>query len=169
MSKSGAAHDLYEEDFYAWALGQAQALEEMSRRRVNTPLDLPHLAEEVADLGKSERDAVRSQLRRIIEHCLKLEFSRAAPPRNDWKATIDDARALLVDKMSKSLHQDAENKLDELYDFARRRTDRSLVRFQERDSAAALPGECPYTLIQLCADGWYPGNRHGLTDTDGDV
>jgi hypothetical protein len=169
MSKSGAAHNLYEEDFYAWALEQAQALEDMSRRRVNTPLDLPHLAEEVADLRKSERDAVRSQLRRIIEHCLKLEFSRSAPSRNDWKATIDDARALLVDKMSRSLRGDAENKLAELYEFARRQTDRSLVRFQERDSAAALPVECPYTLTQLCADGWYPRSRHGLVETDGEV
>jgi hypothetical protein len=34
----------------------------MAAERANTRLDLPHLAEEVEDLGKSERDAVRSEV-----------------------------------------------------------------------------------------------------------
>ncbi len=37
--------------------------------------DLDHLINEVADLGESERFAVRGQLRRIIEHSLKLAWS----------------------------------------------------------------------------------------------
>jgi hypothetical protein len=58
-------------------------------------LDFEHLIEEVADLGKSERFAVRSQLRRIIEHSLKLAWSLAREPRPGWHETIIDARTTL--------------------------------------------------------------------------
>ena len=81
---------LYEEDFYAWTRDQAQALRRLAATRPNLALDFPHLIEEVADLGTSQRDAVRSQLRRIIEHCLKLEYSPAREPRAGWHETIID-------------------------------------------------------------------------------
>ena len=70
--------ELYEKDFYAWTQRQAAALRCLADTRPNVDLDFPHLIEEVEDLGTSQRDAVRSPLRRIIEHCLKLEYSRAA-------------------------------------------------------------------------------------------
>ena len=40
--------------------------------------DRENVAEEIEDLGKSERNAVRSQVRRIIEHLLKLPIRRPA-------------------------------------------------------------------------------------------
>jgi hypothetical protein len=55
----------YDTDCYAWA--QAQAL----REKEWTALDIEHLAEEVEDLRKTERRAVRSQLRLILSHLLK--------------------------------------------------------------------------------------------------
>ena len=70
---------LYEDDFYAWTREQARALRRLAESRPNVGLDLEHLIEEVEDLGTSQRDAVRSHLRTIIEHCLKLERSRATP------------------------------------------------------------------------------------------
>ena len=75
------AAELYEEDFFAWTRDQATALRRLSKERWNGPLDLEHLAEEIEDVGSERRDAIRSQLRRIIEHCLKLEHSRAPDPR----------------------------------------------------------------------------------------
>jgi Domain of unknown function DUF29 len=68
---------LYDDDFPAWARQQARALRQLAGTRQNVGLDFAHLIEEVRDLGKSERDAVRSHVRTIIEHCLKLEHSRA--------------------------------------------------------------------------------------------
>ena len=91
---------LYETDHYAWTQEQAALLRDMAARRVNSPLDLANLAEEVEDLGKGERDAVRSQVRRIIEHLLKLEFSPAAEPRGDWEDSVIDARDELADKIT---------------------------------------------------------------------
>ena len=81
---------LYEDDFYAWT--QAAALRRLAANRPNLALDLPHPIEEVADLGISQRDAVRSQLRRIIEHCLKLEYPAARDPGVGWhNETIIDS------------------------------------------------------------------------------
>ena len=72
---------LYKDDFYAWTRDQAQALRRPTEARWNGPLDLEHLADEVEELGMQARNAVRSQLLRILEHALKLEYSPAAEPR----------------------------------------------------------------------------------------
>jgi hypothetical protein len=49
------ARDLYEEDFYAWTQAQAKELRRFARLRPNLPLDLGHIALEIADLGKEQR------------------------------------------------------------------------------------------------------------------
>jgi hypothetical protein len=72
---------LYDEDFHAWTRDQATALRRLAETRPNDEIDFRHLVEEVRDLGKSERDAVRSQLARILEHLLKLEYFPAQEPR----------------------------------------------------------------------------------------
>jgi len=66
---------LYATDYYAWTREQAAALRRLAASRADLPLDLDHLAEEVAGLGKSERRAARSQMRRLLEHLLKLHSS----------------------------------------------------------------------------------------------
>jgi hypothetical protein len=49
---------------------------------------LEHIAEEIEDLGKSERDTVRSQIRRIIGHFLKLAYSGSEQPRVGWIESV---------------------------------------------------------------------------------
>ena len=155
---------LYETDYYAWTQQQAAELRKLAERRVNTPIDAANLAEEVEDLGKSERDAVRSQIRRIIEHLLKLEFSRAAEPRAEWEESVIDARNTLTDKMTATLRRDAEAHLPSLYEQARDKAAAGLRRYTEHDAVATLPDGCPYALDDVCRRGWYPTNRHGLDD-----
>ena len=66
-----AAPDLYEEDFYVWTQRQAELL----RAGRFSELDLPHLIEEVEDLGTSQRSEVFSRSQKILQHFLKLQFS----------------------------------------------------------------------------------------------
>jgi Domain of unknown function DUF29 len=146
----------YDDDFYAWTQHQAAVLREMPVS--DNRFDREHVAEEIEDLGKSERNAVRSQIRRILEHLLKLAYSPADPPRFDWMETIDDARQTVSDKISPTLRRDAETALDGLYAEARRRAARSLRRYGEPDAADALPQTCPYTLDDICREDWYPGS-----------
>ncbi len=87
--------ELYDEDFVLWTEQQAAAL----RRAKNSilPLDWENLAEEIESLGKSDRRALTSQIRRILHHLLKMEASPAADPRTGWRSTIRDARAEIED------------------------------------------------------------------------
>ena len=156
------AKSLYETDYYAWTREQAAALRELAERRAPVPLDLANLAEEVEDLGRTQRDAVRSQVRRIMEHFLKLEFSTAAYPRLDWKESIVEARSELADKISASLRRDAEDELPNLFRRAQRKAALRVRKFGEAQAADDLPASCPYSLDAILRDDWYPPNRHGL-------
>ena len=149
----------YEDDFYAWTQYQAGVLRSMPVS--DNRFDREHVAEEIEDLGKSERDAVRSQIRRIIEHLLKLAYSPAEQPRLEWMETIDDAREVLSDKLTGTLRRDLETSLDALYLQAQRRAARGLRRHGEPDAADALPQACPYSFDEICREDWYPDRPGG--------
>ena len=83
---------LYETDFYAWTQAQAKELRRFARTRPNLPLDLAHIAGEIRDLGKSERDAVSSLVQQIIQHLLLIEHSPAIDQRLHWADEIDGFR-----------------------------------------------------------------------------
>jgi hypothetical protein len=158
MSLSSSATDLYESDFYAWSQAQARELRRFARMRPNLPLDLPHLAEEIADLGKDRRDALRSWVRRIIEHLLLLEHSPARDPRNHWEGEIAVFRNDIRDRLSRSLRRDLQRRLPQLYQDARQVAERKMGKHGEGTAAERLPEECPYTLEQILED-WWPTDR----------
>lgn len=145
------AAELYEEDFYAWTQAQAQALRRLAAERWNGPLDLEHLAEEVEDLGREQRNAVLSQLRRIIEHRLKLAYSPAREPRSGWLNSIDDALAEIALRLTRTIRREAEAELPKLYAQAVPRVARELRAYGEEEAAARLPARCPWTLDELLA------------------
>jgi Domain of unknown function DUF29 len=65
-------------------------------RRPKAEIDLEHPIEEIADLGTNRRDALRGQLRRIMLHCLKLEYSPAREPPG-WRDSVIGARLEIED------------------------------------------------------------------------
>ena len=144
----------YDDDFYAWTQYQAEVLRTM--RRADNRLDRENLAEEIEDLGKSARSAVRSQVRRIVEHLLKLGHSPSGEPRHSWMRSIAEARASLRDELSPTLLRDLESMLPTLYRDGRRQAVLGLQEHGEHEAAAALPAACPYTIDQIVADEWYP-------------
>src|SRR5581483_2798193 len=144
----------YDDDFYAWTQYQAEVLRTLRTR--DNRFDREHLAEEVEDLGNSYRDAVRSQVRRILLHFMKLAYSPARDPRADWIDSIIDARAEIEDKLTPSLRRDIENMLPRLYAIARKRAALELQRHDEGGAAESLPAYCPYTVDQILAEDWYP-------------
>jgi hypothetical protein len=155
--------DLYESDFYAWTRAQAGALRGLAEARWNGPLDLAHLAEEVEDLGSERRDAVMSQLRRSMEHLLKLEYSAHPEPRRQWLLSVDEVREAAADKITPTIRLAAEERLEVLYRRARRRAAIALADHGER-VAGELPETCPWSLDQLLDEDWLPANRHGIVD-----
>lgn len=149
---------LYEDDFYAWTRDQAKALRRLAETRPNDAVDFAHLAEEIRDLGKSERDAVRSHVRTVVEHLLKLEHSTAREPRGGWLISITHARVALQDKLTPTIRRDLEANLDRLYTQARQQAAVALRVHGKAEAAEALPVERLYALRQLLADDWLPND-----------
>ena len=144
----------YDDDFYAWTKHQAAVLREMPVS--DNRFDREHVAEEIEDLGKSERDAVRSQVRRIIEHFLKLQYSPAREPRYGWMASIVDARAQTDDKITRTIRREVEVELARLYRAARKQAELGLREYGEQQLIDRLPAACPYTFDQILDEDWYP-------------
>jgi hypothetical protein len=88
---------LYETDFVAWTHQTA----ELVRKGRLGEIDLEVLAEEIEDLGKSERSAIRSHLTRMMMHLIK---QRIQPERNSasWRTSIIDARMQILAKIEDS-------------------------------------------------------------------
>ena len=144
----------YDDDFYAWTQHQAAVLREMPI--ADNRFDREHVAEEIEDLGKNVRNAVRSQVRRIVEHFLKLQYSPAREPRADWMASIVDARTTLEDDLTATLRADATSELSRLYRATRKQAGLGLERYSEHGATDFMPSECPYTLDEVLKDDWYP-------------
>ena len=148
--------ELYETDFYAWTQGQAKELRRFARTRPNLPLDLAHIAEEVRDLGKSERDTVFSFVELIMQHFLLVAHSAAIENRPHWLDEIDHFRTRMRRRLSPPLRRRLKRALEEVYADARGTVARKIGRYCEDANAAALPEACPYTLEQIIGD-WEPG------------
>jgi Domain of unknown function DUF29 len=106
-------------------------------------------------LGLSLYRSVRSRMRTIIEHLLKLEYSPARDPRSLWQDTIAVQRSDLEDDLTPNLRTRIEAELPKQYERARAAAARALRRHGEQGAADALPDACPYTLDQIVGD-WLP-------------
>jgi serine phosphatase RsbU (regulator of sigma subunit) len=89
------AATLYERDFYAWTQDQAAALRALPERVRPNTLDVEHLAEEIEDLGRSQRAAAQSLIRQILIHLLKLAFHPDQRARAHWRQETREFRVQL--------------------------------------------------------------------------
>jgi hypothetical protein len=136
---------LYDKDYAEWTVRTAELLRE---GRLDE-LDLENLAEEIETLGRSERSAVRSQLRRMLTHLVKLSIQ---PERGgaSWRGSVANARTALLDLMeeSPSLRRLAQGNLQKIY---REAVELALIETDLKGSAleAGIPKNCPYSLASL--------------------
>ena len=140
----------YLEDFSSWIHQTAQLL----RERRWHEIDMPHLIEEVEDLGKSERRGIASQLTRLLLHLLKWQYQ---PQRrsDSWLDSITDARTQieLAIEDSPSLRRYPTEQLEASYRRARRQAAK-----QTDMEMAVFPEMCPYPLEVVLAEDWLPGS-----------
>jgi len=148
--------DLYEQDLYAWSELQADLL----RRRRFAELDLERVVEEIEDVGGSLYREVRSRIRTIMEHLLKLEHSAITEPRAGWERTLRTQRADLAEDLTPSVRARIERGLARFYEAARIEAAAALRAHGEHVAADALPTTSPYTLDQITGD-WLPDRAGG--------
>jgi len=80
----------YDDDVAAWASEQAALM----RAGRSDQLDLEHIAEEIEDVGKSERRELASRMAVLLAHLLEWKYQ---PERqsNSWCRTIKEQRRAL--------------------------------------------------------------------------
>ena len=141
-------NDLYEDDILLWSEQQAELLHRRAAGELinEDALDWSNLAEEIADVGRSEWRAVESHLVQALLHDLKAEawpMSRDAP---HWRAEArghrDEARRAFSPSMAQRID------VAKLYREALRRMPESL----DGQSPLPVPQACPVTLAELLAE-----------------
>jgi hypothetical protein len=149
---------LYNEDLLAWSKQQAEALRSAARGGSNQTLDWENLAEEIEDLGASQKSSLHSQLRRIIKHLLKLENSPAGGPRGGWVGSICDARGEIeyLLEVSPSLRRELEIGIAAETKRATKAAIRELDNYGEADHATTERiCATTYTEEHILGD-WFP-------------
>lgn len=138
----------YEIDYARWILEQVEQL----RKGATGELDLIHIAEELEDLGRSDRRALASHLRNLMLHLLKWQLQPEM--RSDsWLASINDARSEIYELLMEnpSLRGELEPQIARQYERARMsaatETGLPLTRF---------PKACPYGREQLIDPEYFP-------------
>jgi hypothetical protein len=100
VSSTSDPTNLYDREYYLWLVHTAQLIKEGKFSEV----DAANLVEEIEDMGRSEKRAVKSNLIVLLLHLLKYKY-QPARRTNSWKSSIREHRRRLRDnfQMSTSL------------------------------------------------------------------
>jgi hypothetical protein len=139
---------LYDEDILLWSEQQAETIRKLGRTRRDLPneLDVENVAEEIESVGRSELAAVKSLLRQIFIHLIKLVVDQDAAAARHWRDEIMAFHAEMVDRYAPSMRQRID--MDDLWRFARQR---SLLTDEgaENQQVAKLPDHWPIDIDVL--------------------
>ena len=96
LSKISESTDstLYEKDYYLWLNNTANLLREKNLAE----LDLPHLIEEIEDMGKRERRSLYSNLKILLMHLLKYRY-QPEKRSHSWRYTIEEHRQRIAEAL----------------------------------------------------------------------
>ena len=136
----------HETDFYAWTNEQVQLLKTGQLNQI----DCQNIAEEIEDMGRSEKRQLESRLEILIMHLLKWQFQPNLRSRS-WQLTIKEQRLRLEKILQKnpSLQPNLTEAIEDVYPLA--------TLSAERETGLSLfPETCPYTLIEILSPEFLP-------------
>ena len=139
-----------DEDFLVWTTRQARVLRSLDLNRSVFPNDFDPegVAEEIEDLGRSELNAVKSYLRNIFIHLIKLADNPASPDRLHWIAEVLAFHRNLGDRFTPSMA--ARIDIEILWRQSVRDSSKILVA-SGRESAIAFPDRSPFEIEDFIA------------------
>ena len=87
----------YDQDVMAWAVEQARLL----RAGLLDQLDIEHIADEIEDVGKSEKRELASRMAVLLAHLLKGQYQ---PVRRgtSWERTVREQRKQVLRKLKET-------------------------------------------------------------------
>jgi hypothetical protein len=139
---------LYDDDIYAWAQQQAEALRRLAETRRDLPneLDLENVAEEIEDVGKSELGKVESFIRLMLIHLLKLGSAPQSRSQRKWRNEILAFHAELLKEITPSMRPKVD--LDHQWRQALLKAEGDLSDRGD-ELLPGLPSACPFALGEL--------------------
>lgn len=139
---------LYETDFVLWLETTANLL----KTRQLDQIDYDNLIEEIETMGRSERSALKSNLRVLLMHLLKWKY-QPSMRSNSWRSTIREHRKRIQEafKDSPSLMRT----FDEGFDIAYQ-DGRELASDETGLGIDTFPQIFPFTVEQVLDSDYLP-------------
>ncbi|WP_414541253.1 DUF29 domain-containing protein [Nostoc sp. CCY0012] len=136
----------YENDFYAWTQEQADLL----KTRQLHEIDWQNIAEEIEDMGRSEKRQLESRLEILIMHLLKWQFQPNLRSRS-WQLTIKEQRLRLEKLLQKnpSLQPHLTEAIEDVYPLA-------TISAERETGLSSFPQTCPYKLTEILYPEFLP-------------
>ncbi|MBE9228731.1 DUF29 domain-containing protein [Phormidium sp. LEGE 05292] len=152
QSITTAITSLYEQDFYLWLQTNINLL----KQGKFTEIDLENLLEELESMGRSDKNALKSNLRVFLMRLLKYKY-QPEKQTNSWLYTIIEHRIRLEDafKTSPSLYRFFEEIFSESYQNARK-----LAAGETGLSIEIFPPESPFTVEEVLNADFLPSQSN---------
>ncbi len=143
---------LYEQDFYTWVQQQTNLL---SKKQFDQ-LDLPHLIEELEDLGKRHYDQLESRLMQLMAHLLKWQV-QYWKRTNSWRSAIRVQRTAIAKLLRRNpgLKSRLEEAMRESWEEAR---DLAIIETDLPDEQ--FPEACPFSLEEILSESFFPESEN---------
>lgn len=138
----------YETDVVAWANEQAQLI----RDGKFALLDLEHIAEEIEDVGRSEKRELASRVAVLLAHLLKWQYQPERQCRS-WSQTINDQRVELDYHLddNPSLRTNLENNKWLTMVWAK-----TTSQARQETNLDCFPASCPWKMADVLTSEWLP-------------
>lgn len=140
----------YQTDIAAWATEQAALI----RMGKFDQLDWEHIADEVADVGKSEQRELASRMAVLLAHLLKWQYQPAYRGRS-WLGTIRlqrlEVAQVLKDSPSLKPRLAEADWLAYIWEKAR-------VQAESETGLIVFPSACPWNMADVLQDDWLPAD-----------
>jgi hypothetical protein len=152
------ANTLYDRDLQLWI---EQTIHQLKKGEFES-LDTEHLIEELTDLGKSERNALKSNLKILLAHLLKLKVQNNVPDsmQGSWYSSAVEHRQRVLDNLTDtpSLNSFLSEAIEKAYPDARKLAikEAKLAKFGVRIPAESeYPLSCPFSIEQILDEDFY--------------
>jgi len=139
--------DLYERDILSWSKHQARLLRRLARGERVNDVDWAHVVEEIEDVGLSELNAVRSYLRLMMVHLLKVHGWPDSPAADHWRSESVSSQTDAWQRFAPSMRRQVDTAA--LYRKALEQLEGANF---DGVAPRAWPAACPFTLNQLLTE-----------------
>ena len=138
----------YEKDVLAWAMEQAALL----RAGNLSALDIEHIAEEIEDVGKSEKRELASRMAVLLAHLLKWQHQ---PGRrgSSWTRTLKEQRKAIAAAMRQTPSLKASLNDD---DWLAGVWADAVTKAVDETGLDSFPEDCPWSMAQVLTEDFFP-------------